>query len=209
MADYKKEDRPTILGGLTIKVQTGCGNLYTQLNWCHGRLFEVFATLGKSGGCASCHTEATTRLVTSALRSGIPVDECVDQLLGLRCPSPVMFPKDHRALSCPDAIANTMIKYGKLSIQEVINLILKANNIEVSPGTEADIKEAREAEVALAKLQEQREKDGLYGKLVDKGLAKIKEGAHNDDTLVSDAETSDRESVQGSHVNEEEPEAHR
>lgn len=166
MTEVKKEARPTILGGLTIKVQTGCGNLYCQMNWCHGRLFEVFAALGKSGGCASCHTEATTRLITSALRSGMPIDECVKQLRGLRCPNPVPFPKEHATSSCPDAIANTMIRYGKLSIQQVIELILEANDIgssnaeagNMSPPEDEEAKEAREA---MEQLRKKREEDGI------------------------------------------------
>ena len=157
-----KEPRPTIIGGLTIKVKTGCGNIYCQMNWCHGHLFEVFATLGKSGGCASCHTEAITRLMTSALRSGMSVDECIDQLRGLRCQNPVSFPKEEAAMSCPDAIANTMIRYGKLTVQEVIKHILTANDMDddTSSDDEAD-DEAKEAKLQLDKLKEGREKDGL------------------------------------------------
>ena len=163
--DIIKEARPTILGGLDIRVQTGCGNMYIKLNWCHGRLFEVFTALGKSGGCASCYSEGMTRLITSSLRCRMPLDDCIKQLRGLRCPNPVPFPKEHATTSCPDAIANTMIKYGKLSGRQVIELILKANDdggsSDDSTPPESDDEEARNAQDAIKKLAEKREEDDL------------------------------------------------
>lgn len=126
-----KQDRPDVLGGVVVKVKTSCGNLYCQLTWHHGRLFEVFANLGKSGGCASCQTQAITRLVTSSLRSGMPVEECISQLQGLQCPQPIMFPKSNRVLSCPDAIAKVMIKYGSLPTNRVLELVKEAINSSV------------------------------------------------------------------------------
>ena len=100
--------RPPVLGGITVKVVTGCGNMYIQLNWLGDRLFEVFATLGKGGGCAVCQSEALTRSITLGLKCGIPVSEYVRSARGIRCPTPVPFPKDQAVLSCPDAIAKTL-----------------------------------------------------------------------------------------------------
>lgn len=161
MQEVVKEDRPEILGGLVIKVKTGCGNMYVQLTWCHGHLFEVFANLGKSGGCASCQTQAVTRLITSALRSGMPISECTDQIRGLQCPSPIMFPKSQRCLSCMDAVANTMTKLGKLSVCKVIEYIMQSNDMVEVVEHEKELDD-KGVEEAVKSLEEQRKKDGLY-----------------------------------------------
>lgn len=153
MTEIVKEERPEVLGGLVVKAKTGCGNLYCQLTWCGGRLFEVFANLGKSGGCAACQSQAITRLATSGLRFHVPADEFIDQLEGLQCPSPVMWPKTHRTLSCPDAIAGIMKKYGKLSIEQVIQIIRKTNG---PPGEGVELTDEQVAE-RTEQLREERE----------------------------------------------------
>lgn len=109
----EKVARPKVLKGITVKVPTGCGNMYVQLNRLEGKLFEVFATLGKTGGCATCQSEALTRSITVGLRCGVEVEEYIDQLQNLRCPSPLPFPKEEAALSCPDALAKVLQAYGR------------------------------------------------------------------------------------------------
>ena len=104
--------RPRILSGRSIKVVTGCGNLYVTLNRDGSELFEVFATLGKSGGCSSCQNEALTRAITLGLRCGIPKVEFVRELRGIQCPNPKMFPIEDRVLSCSDAIAKVIEEEG-------------------------------------------------------------------------------------------------
>jgi len=125
MAD--KPSRPPVLGGITVKVTTGCGNMYVQLNWYQGRLFEIFATLGHGGGCATCEMEALTRSITLGLKSGIPVLEYIYQLRGIRCPSPMAFPKESAVFSCPDAIAKTLSEYGSLDVDAVVGLLRGVN----------------------------------------------------------------------------------
>lgn len=121
-----KIHRPRVLGGLTIGVKTGCGNMYVQLNWYNGRLFEVFATLGRSGGCAMASNEALTRSVTTGLRwgSGVPISEYIDQLLNIKCPNQVLIPKDRTVLSCADGLARVLREFGTMSIQRVVEIIL-------------------------------------------------------------------------------------
>jgi ribonucleoside-diphosphate reductase alpha chain len=71
---------------------------------------EVFSTLGKAGGCASAQLEATCRLISLALRSGIDVAKIVRQLRGIRCPS-IAWEEGKSILSCADAIASVLEKH--------------------------------------------------------------------------------------------------
>ena len=63
--------------------------------------------MGKAGGCAASQLEAMGRLVSLAFRSGIDVKAIVDQLRGIRCPSP-SWEKGGRIFSCSDAIARVI-----------------------------------------------------------------------------------------------------
>ncbi len=101
------KERPETLYGFTTKMVTGYGNLYVTVTEYEGRPFEVFATIGKSGRSTTAKTEAIGRLVSLALRSGVSVEEIVDQLKGIGGEHPV-FQKDGLVLSIPDAIARVL-----------------------------------------------------------------------------------------------------
>lgn len=100
--------RPVVTTGTTTKVTTGCGNLYITINVDDmGMPFEVFIQMGKAGGCAASQLEAVGRLVSLALRSGVENKKIVEQLRGIRCPSP-SWEKSGRIFSCADAIARVL-----------------------------------------------------------------------------------------------------
>jgi ribonucleoside-diphosphate reductase alpha chain len=100
--------RPTVTTGTTTKVTTGCGNLYITINVDDRNTpFEVFIQMGKAGGCAASQLEAVGRLVSLALRSGVENKKIIDQLRGIRCPSP-SWEKGGRIFSCADAIARVL-----------------------------------------------------------------------------------------------------
>jgi len=103
-------DRPEELEGRTIKIKTGYGNLYITVNTMNGRPFEVFAQIGKSGYSTMADTEAICRLISLGLRSGIPVNNIVEQLRGIGGASPV-FGQGGLISSIPDAIAIVLHKY--------------------------------------------------------------------------------------------------
>ena len=104
----EKASRPKELPGMTAKVETGCGNLYVTISVLDGEIFEVFAKLGKAGGCMSANLEALTRSITTGLRCGVPVEYYVDELKDIMCPSMIVAPDDKRVLSCADAIAQVL-----------------------------------------------------------------------------------------------------
>ncbi len=103
-------DRALITKGATLKMKTGCGNIYVTINEDDEGLFEVFATMGKAGGCAASQSEAISRLVSLALRSRIEPKAIIRQLKGIRCPNPTLW-TGGPVYSCPDAMGKAMERY--------------------------------------------------------------------------------------------------
>ena len=100
--------RPTVTTGFTEKVHIGCGNLYVTVNYDENGICEVFTNTGRAGGCPS-QSEATARLVSIGIRSGMDPREIIQQLRGIRCPS-CLRQSDVTVTSCPDAIARSLEK---------------------------------------------------------------------------------------------------
>jgi ribonucleoside-diphosphate reductase alpha chain len=100
----KPKQRPEITTGFTEKVKTACGNLYITVNFDDvDELCEVLTNTGRDGGCPA-QSEATSRLVSIALRAGVDAKVIAQQLKGIRCPSVMKRGGSLKALSCPDAI---------------------------------------------------------------------------------------------------------
>jgi len=103
------KERPETLEGFTSKMVTGLGTLYVTVTEFEGRPFEVFATIGKSGGSTTAKTEAIGRLSSLALRAGVKVEKIVEQLKGIGGEHPV-FQEGGLVLSIPDAISRVLEK---------------------------------------------------------------------------------------------------
>jgi ribonucleoside-diphosphate reductase alpha chain len=106
-----KRNRPAMLRGTTRRMPSPLGDLYVTVNEDEqGRAFEVFATLGKAGGAAMADVEAVGRLISLALRSGIPMTEVYQQLRGISCDRAVGY-GPNKVLSVPDAIAQALMQH--------------------------------------------------------------------------------------------------
>jgi ribonucleoside-diphosphate reductase alpha chain len=102
--------RTRVTIGKTSKFRMGCGTLFVTVNKDDKGICEVFANLGKAGGCPS-QSEATCRAVSAALRSGVDPKVMIDQLGGIRCLSAAVARRSNQGvdvLSCPDAIARAL-----------------------------------------------------------------------------------------------------
>jgi ribonucleoside-diphosphate reductase alpha chain len=102
--------RPDVITGRTQKILTGYGALYVTINEDDKGVFEVFAQIGRGGGYTASFTEGLARLVSLCLRSGVPIDEIIDQLEGIRSPR-IALDHGERIYSIPDAIAKAIKRH--------------------------------------------------------------------------------------------------
>jgi len=100
-----KRARPDKLRGTTMRYETPLGVMFVNVTEDErGQPFEVFINLGKAGGSAMADAEAMGRLISLALRSGIPLREIHRQLRGIASDRIVgLGPK--KIMSVPDGIA--------------------------------------------------------------------------------------------------------
>jgi ribonucleoside-diphosphate reductase alpha chain len=100
----QKRSRPDVLRGTTYRVETPLGTMFVNITEDDkNQPFEVFITLGKAGGSAMADAEAVGRLISLALRSGIPLSEIHKQLRGISSDRAVGL-GPNKVLSVPDAI---------------------------------------------------------------------------------------------------------
>lgn len=144
--------RPEIMSGKTYRVKTGYGNLYVTINNDeNGVPFEVFATIGKSGGFFQEQSEGICRLISLSLRAGVKIEEIIDNLKGIRGPMPMLTDKG-TILSLPDAIGRILEEHVKLTNNEngkkLINDSNQNNiinqNIEIKQKEPVEVKESIE-----------------------------------------------------------------
>jgi hypothetical protein len=103
--------RPPVTTGHTVRMNTGCGNLYVTINEDgDGQPFELFNHMGKAGGCAASQNEAIGRLISYALRCGASMEPLIKQLKGISCHRPA-WGEDGKISSCSDAIGKALEKY--------------------------------------------------------------------------------------------------
>jgi ribonucleoside-diphosphate reductase alpha chain len=100
----QKRSRPELLRGATRRLETPLGTLYVTITEDdRSQPFEVFMSLGKAGGALMADVEALGRLISLALRSGIPMKEIYRQLRGISSDR-VIGLGPNKILSVPDAV---------------------------------------------------------------------------------------------------------
>ena len=100
-------NRPQITTGKTRRMRTGDGTLYITVNEDENGLCEVFTAIGKAGGTVAAQTEAISRLISLALRSGVDPNSIINQLKGISGPNPT-WEDGQLILSTPDAIGRAL-----------------------------------------------------------------------------------------------------
>ena len=79
-----KRARPDKLRSTSMRKETPLGTMFVHISEDdRGQPFDVFLNLGKAGGSAMADAEAMGRLISLALRSGIPLMEIHRQLRGI------------------------------------------------------------------------------------------------------------------------------
>lgn len=105
--------RPKILEGKTVRITTGCGQLYVTLNKTEdGKLFEVRLVMGKVGSCKNTELYLLGIALSVMLQSDMPRERVIKTLkkhwLGSKCDS--MYQNEEKKfITCYDSIANLII----------------------------------------------------------------------------------------------------
>ena len=100
----QKRSRPDMLRGTTRRIETPLGTLYVTITEDdRAQPFEVFMSLGKAGGAIMADVEAMGRLISLALRSGIPLKEIHRQIRGISSDRAIGL-GPNKVLSVPDAV---------------------------------------------------------------------------------------------------------
>jgi ribonucleoside-diphosphate reductase alpha chain len=107
----QKRSRPELLRGATRRLETPLGTLYVTITEDdRGQPFEVFMSLGKAGGALMADVEALGRLISLALRSGIPIKEIYRQVRGISSDRTIGL-GPNKVLSVPDAVGIAIERY--------------------------------------------------------------------------------------------------
>ena len=117
--------RPQSLSSVTDRVRTGHGNLYVTITFDEkDSPFEVFTNLGKAGTSDAAYLEAVSRLASLALRSGVGVEQVIEQLRGIT-DSPT-WDEGQQVLSAPDAVALALLRHARPKDEEREELLRRA-----------------------------------------------------------------------------------
>ncbi len=131
----QKRSRPELLRGAVRRLQTPLGDLYVTITEDEkGQPFEVFMSLGKAGGALMADVEAIGRLVSLALRSGIPMKEVYRQLRGISSDRAIGV-GPNKVLSVPDAVGIALEKFmaEKQGIQQDLLTITAESEVPSPP----------------------------------------------------------------------------
>lgn len=75
LPEIENYNRPKVLEGRTIKLQTPCGGFYLTINEDEGKLREIRMRIGKAGNCQRLLFETISILLSVLLQTNIPREE--------------------------------------------------------------------------------------------------------------------------------------
>ncbi len=152
----QKRSRPDLLRGTTRRVESPLGTLYVTITEDDkGQPFEVFMSLGKAGGALMADVEAIGRLLSLALRSGIPMAELHRQLRGISSDRAIGL-GPAKVLSVPDAVGIAIEKWMQEKHEGIQQELLADEDPAVTaetPIVEKVVSEGFE-QMALSRMQE-------------------------------------------------------
>lgn len=100
--------------GKTYCKKCACGTLYITVNSDEsGNVVEAFVHTSKGGICQA-NINALTRMASLNMRSGVEIEEIVDQLKGITCPACAkLMAKGEKlsGISCPDILGRTIWEF--------------------------------------------------------------------------------------------------
>jgi ribonucleoside-diphosphate reductase alpha chain len=134
----QKRSRPNKLRGATFRKETPLGVAFISINEDEkGQPFEVFVTLGKAGGAAMADAEAMGRLMSLALRSGIPMTSIIRQMRGISSDRAVGL-GPNKVLSVPDAIGIALDEWWRDKVQGVQQEVFTTSEFRAPGAPSAD-----------------------------------------------------------------------
>jgi ribonucleoside-diphosphate reductase alpha chain len=152
----QKRSRPDLLRGTTRRVESPLGTLYVTITEDdRGQPFEVFMSLGKAGGALMADVEAMGRLLSLALRSGIPMAELHRQLRGISSDRAIGLGPS-KVMSVPDAVGIAIEKWMQEKHDGIQQELLADEDPAVTAETPIIEKVVAEGfeQLALSRMQE-------------------------------------------------------
>ena len=124
------------LVGYKRKLNTGCGSIHFEMysDEATGDPQETFINIGSSGGCERNY-QFISRLISLALRAGVPIEAIIDQAMSIRpCNAYVNRTKTKKdtskGTSCPSAIGYALKELNK-KMDDMYDLTLEESDEEV------------------------------------------------------------------------------
>lgn len=130
--------------GNTYCKKCACGTLYITVNRDdNGNIVESFVNVDKKGICRA-NVAAVNRLISLAMRSGVKIDEIVDQIRGIDCPACTKSAKkdEINGLSCPDIIARTIKEFYEAQPKIFVGVDLASNAESLNPNRSVHVSDA-------------------------------------------------------------------
>ena len=129
--------------GNTYCKKCACGTLYITLNKdSAGNIVESFVQTSKGGICQA-NIGAVNRLISLNLRSGVKVDEIIDQLSGITCKactSLIARGEKLDGISCSDIMSKTLAEFYTQGTDENYCVLNAVNDISKCPECGAPVR---------------------------------------------------------------------